>query len=110
VRPKKEIVRRGAEDVPDPLAEEFPVKVLAVADSDTEFIEGTDWSFDAEAGTVLWLPGGARPDRTVYTVHYHYAPVYWYTGSGMTAARPMPGGLGSWPQTGRLEIKHPVEG
>lgn len=109
-RPKKELVHRGAEGVPDPLAEEFPTAVLTVADAATEFVEGADWSFDAEAGAIVWLPDGARPARAVYSVHYRYAPVYWYTGSGMTAARPMPGGIGSWPQSGRLELKHPVEG
>lgn len=106
-RPKKEQVRRGSEGVADPLAEEFPVAVLAVTDADTVFVEGVDWNF--AGGGILWLPGGARPGRSVYAVHYQYAPVYWYTGSGMTAARPLPGGIGSWPQTGRLEIKHPLE-
>jgi len=104
--PKKELVRLG-EDV---LREEFPLVVLTVAEGDTEFVAGVDYSFDEAEGRIVWLDGGARPDGAIYTVHYRYAPVYWYTGSSMTAPRPMPGHSVQWPQTGLLQVSFPTEG
>ena len=104
--PTKEIVRRG-EGASDTLMQEFPLQVLTVADGDTEFVAGQDYNFDDEAGAIVWLEDGQTPGGQVYTVHYLYAPVFWYTGSVMTAPRPMPGYSAQWPQTGRLELKHP---
>lgn len=103
--PKKEIVHFGD----DELAEDFPTAVLSVADADTEFVQAHDYRFDDVGGKIVWL-GQRTPAGSIYTVHYYYAPVYWYVGAPMQTARPIRGRAMRMPQSGKLEIKHPVEG
>lgn len=95
----------------DSLAEEYPAKLLSVASSDAEFVAGADYTFDAVDGKVVWTDGGSHPDAgATYAVHYLYNPVFWYTASGLKTPRPITGRTALMPQSGRLSLKHPVEG
>jgi len=104
---KKERVKYGD----DALAEEYPTELLSVASSDAELAARTDYTFDAETGKVVWADGGSHPGAAAtYAAHYLYNPVFWYAGSSLRTPRPITGRDSLMPQSGRLTIKHPVEG
>ncbi|MGD9497963.1 MAG: hypothetical protein AB7Y46_16790 [Armatimonadota bacterium] len=104
--PKKEVVRFGE----DTLGEEFPVEVMAVTAGTTLYACDVDYRLDRATRRIVWQAGGSSPGQGVYAVQYVYNPVFWYVGSALKTGRPIPGRKMLMPQSGKLSLKHPLEG
>ncbi len=104
---ERETLSRGADD----LGHTYPVAVIEVRDSDTIYVQDTDYEFDDVNNQIDWLDGGDAPDN-VYSVEYTHQPEYWHIGRGLQPSAPQPAAgfgmvIGKPTRTGLLSLTAP---
>jgi hypothetical protein len=96
----RERLHRGA----DTLAHLYPTQVNQIADDDTVYVAGTDYTVNLTTRAVTWLTAGPT---NVYAVEYLYHPEYWFVFDSGQDTRPAGGMQDPLPQRVKLSLSVP---
>jgi hypothetical protein len=82
----------------------YPVEVKVIADGDTVYVEGTDYTVDVTTRLVTWLTDGPA---NIYAAEYTARPIYWFAGQELRPPRPAHFGTAQTPMRGLLSLTPP---